>query len=190
VARDTVEESILALHAEKRKLVAAVLDGSGSAAALSTEDLVELRGDQRGNGVDLSAAPAPPRPVAASRALGDHRLRPIDDRGLGGDAIGGSKDVGLESIAASAGNRGTSRGSAIPVATTTPAFSTDPDTKPSSAPGTASHDAFSRQNSPLSIESAELRPYVRHHSPLIAMNPEPRPYSRRTSRLSIESGEL
>ena len=42
VARDTVEESILALHDEKRKLVAGVLDGTGAAGALSTEDLVEL----------------------------------------------------------------------------------------------------------------------------------------------------
>jgi len=65
-----------------------------------------------------------------------------------------------------------------------------PDTKPSSAAGTASHDAVSRHNSPLSIESAELRPYIRHNSSLIAMKPEPRPYSRRNSRLSIESREL
>jgi len=65
-----------------------------------------------------------------------------------------------------------------------------PDTKPSSAAGTASHDALSRHNSPLSIESAEPRPYIRHNSPLIAKNPEPRPYSRRTSPLSVESAEL
>jgi len=67
---------------------------------------------------------------------------------------------------------------------------TGPDTKPCSAPGTASHDAVPRHNSPLSIESAELRPHIGHDPPFIAMNPEPRPYSRRTSRLSIESGEL
>jgi len=64
------------------------------------------------------------------------------------------------------------------------------DTRCSSAPGTASHDAVLRHNSRLSIERAELRPYFRHNSSLIAMKPEPRPYSRRNSRLSIESREL
>jgi len=56
------------------------------------------------------------------------RRSPIVERG--GDAIGGSKDVGLESIAASAGNRGASRGSAGPVAETAQAFSTGPDAAP------------------------------------------------------------
>ncbi|MSP93105.1 MAG: DEAD/DEAH box helicase [Myxococcales bacterium] len=42
VARGTIEEAILALHATKRSLVADVLDGSGQAAGLTTEDLVAL----------------------------------------------------------------------------------------------------------------------------------------------------
>jgi hypothetical protein len=37
-----VEEGIVSLRAEKRDLVAGVLDGSGAAGALSTEDLVAL----------------------------------------------------------------------------------------------------------------------------------------------------
>jgi hypothetical protein len=41
-ARGTVEEGIVSLRAEKRDLVAGVLDGSGAAGALSTEDLVAL----------------------------------------------------------------------------------------------------------------------------------------------------
>ena len=42
VAKDTIEEQILALHAEKRQLVASVLDGSDQAAKLSSHELVDL----------------------------------------------------------------------------------------------------------------------------------------------------
>ena len=42
VARDTIEERVLALHAEKRELAAAVLDGSGSTAALDADTILEL----------------------------------------------------------------------------------------------------------------------------------------------------
>ncbi len=42
VARGTIEEQILALHAEKRELVAGLLDGSGAAAALKTDELLAL----------------------------------------------------------------------------------------------------------------------------------------------------
>jgi SNF2 family DNA or RNA helicase len=42
VARDTIEEAILSLQADKRRLVDDVLDGSGSAGALSTSELVAL----------------------------------------------------------------------------------------------------------------------------------------------------
>ncbi len=42
VARDTVEEKILALHEQKRELISALLDGSGTAAALSSEQLLAL----------------------------------------------------------------------------------------------------------------------------------------------------
>ena len=44
VSRGTLEEAILDLHANKRELVKALLDGTGSAAALSTEELVEMIG--------------------------------------------------------------------------------------------------------------------------------------------------
>ncbi len=42
VTRGTIEEGILALHAEKRDLVAGLLDGTGAAATLGTNELVEL----------------------------------------------------------------------------------------------------------------------------------------------------
>ncbi len=42
VAKDTIEEEILALHASKRDLVEGILEGSGDAAKFSTEDLASL----------------------------------------------------------------------------------------------------------------------------------------------------
>ncbi len=42
VARETVEESILALHADKRSLVAGILEGADASPTLSTEDLLAL----------------------------------------------------------------------------------------------------------------------------------------------------
>ncbi|MDP2314201.1 MAG: DEAD/DEAH box helicase, partial [Pseudomonadota bacterium] len=51
VARGTIEEQILALHAEKRELVAGLLDGSGAAAALKTDELLALL--QAGDADDL-----------------------------------------------------------------------------------------------------------------------------------------
>ena len=42
IAQGTIEEEILRLHESKRDLVAGILDGDGTAAKLSTEDLVHL----------------------------------------------------------------------------------------------------------------------------------------------------
>ncbi len=42
VAEGTIEEQILALHADKRELVAGVLDGTDRAARMDTEDLIKL----------------------------------------------------------------------------------------------------------------------------------------------------
>jgi len=42
VAKDTIEEEILKLHETKRDLVAGILDGTHSAAKLSTKDLIDL----------------------------------------------------------------------------------------------------------------------------------------------------
>lgn len=42
IAKDTIEEEILKLHETKRDLVAGILDGTHSAAKLSTKDLIEL----------------------------------------------------------------------------------------------------------------------------------------------------
>ncbi|HEU4612693.1 MAG TPA: DEAD/DEAH box helicase, partial [Kofleriaceae bacterium] len=45
IARGTVEERIIAMHRDKRALVASVLDGTGAAARLSTRDLLALLGE-------------------------------------------------------------------------------------------------------------------------------------------------
>ncbi|MBI2919711.1 MAG: hypothetical protein HYY18_01350 [Planctomycetes bacterium] len=42
VAADTIEDKILAMHGDKRELVASVLEGTDRAARLSTEDLIAL----------------------------------------------------------------------------------------------------------------------------------------------------
>jgi SNF2 family DNA or RNA helicase len=42
IARGTIEEKILALHADKRSMVAGILEGTSSAARLSTKDLLAL----------------------------------------------------------------------------------------------------------------------------------------------------
>jgi SNF2 family DNA or RNA helicase len=42
IARDTVEERILKMHADKRALVTSILDGTSAAGKLSTRDLLEL----------------------------------------------------------------------------------------------------------------------------------------------------
>src|SRR5690606_18448028 len=62
VAKDTVEERILALHAEKRALVSAILDGSDRAGALSTSELVALIRD---GGASSAGGSARPEAVAA-----------------------------------------------------------------------------------------------------------------------------
>jgi hypothetical protein len=53
VAKDTIEEQILALHGSKRELISGVLEGSDRAARLNTEELVSLiRLSQVQNGED------------------------------------------------------------------------------------------------------------------------------------------
>jgi SNF2 family DNA or RNA helicase len=42
VARDTIEQQILALHADKRELISGVLDGADRAGKMSTDELVSL----------------------------------------------------------------------------------------------------------------------------------------------------
>jgi superfamily II DNA or RNA helicase len=42
IARGTIEEKILAMHGDKRALVASILEGTGAAARLSTKDLMTL----------------------------------------------------------------------------------------------------------------------------------------------------
>ena len=50
VALGTIEEKMLALHAQKRALVARLLEGKGEAATLSTEDLLSLLSTARREG--------------------------------------------------------------------------------------------------------------------------------------------
>jgi SNF2 family DNA or RNA helicase len=45
VARDTVEERVLALQEHKRRIAAAALDGADAAARLTREDLLTLLAD-------------------------------------------------------------------------------------------------------------------------------------------------
>ena len=42
VAKETIEESILGLHGEKRALVAGVLDGGADGRVVGAEELLEL----------------------------------------------------------------------------------------------------------------------------------------------------
>ena len=49
VTQDTIEETVLALHGDKRALFEGVLEGAGKAAKLSTQELVDLI---RGGGED------------------------------------------------------------------------------------------------------------------------------------------
>lgn len=67
VAKGTVEEQILALHADKRALVTAVLDGTDRAGALSTDELVGLI---RGEDAGVKRA-RPTRSLGGSGAVGD-----------------------------------------------------------------------------------------------------------------------
>jgi superfamily II DNA or RNA helicase len=48
IARGTIEEAIIAMHADKRALVASILEGTGTAARLSTKDLMALLAQSTG----------------------------------------------------------------------------------------------------------------------------------------------
>lgn len=81
VSKGTIEERILALHAEKRALVASVLDGTDVAASLSTEDLVDLIGEgvrmgRARRGEEGDGASGPSRPSDPPTSL----LAPTSDR--------------------------------------------------------------------------------------------------------------
>ncbi|HEX4420837.1 MAG TPA: DEAD/DEAH box helicase [Kofleriaceae bacterium] len=60
VARGTIEEKILAMHDDKRALVAGVLDGTDVAARLSTKDLLALLSATQGAPIPEAAEPAEP----------------------------------------------------------------------------------------------------------------------------------
>jgi superfamily II DNA or RNA helicase len=74
VARGTVEEKVLALHAEKRDLVEGVLDGTERAGKLSVRELVALirEGAEGGTEADADAEPA----TRASRRVEPPEARP------------------------------------------------------------------------------------------------------------------
>jgi len=72
IARGTIEDKILAMHADKRALIAGVLEGTSAAARLTTRDLLSLIS----SGPDPRAAephepdePAPPRAVPHLRLV-------------------------------------------------------------------------------------------------------------------------
>jgi superfamily II DNA or RNA helicase len=64
VARETVEEKILALHEQKRDLVSSVLEGTGAASTLSADELLELLRE----GTETGAATAALEDKAANAA--------------------------------------------------------------------------------------------------------------------------
>ncbi|MFZ4579831.1 MAG: SNF2-related protein [Myxococcota bacterium] len=63
VARGTIEERILELHARKRDLVSALLDGTADAGRLTTEELVGLLAEAAGRGSPGGKGDRSPRPV-------------------------------------------------------------------------------------------------------------------------------
>ena len=71
IARGTIEDKILALHADKRALIAGVLDGTSAAARLTTRDLLAL----------IASGPAP------------RAAEPPDD--LSDDMLGGLRDTAV-----------------------------------------------------------------------------------------------
>jgi SNF2 family DNA or RNA helicase len=72
IARGTIEDKILALHADKRALIAGVLDGTSAAARLTTRDLLALIA----SGPDPRAAEAPEAPDAPDAELPDDAPAP------------------------------------------------------------------------------------------------------------------
>ena len=76
VARDTIEEQILEMHAQKREIVEGLLEGTGSSAALSTSELVELLAGSGTVKVPKKKEVAP-RPLTAIEALPMPPAQPI-----------------------------------------------------------------------------------------------------------------
>lgn len=85
VSKGTIEEAILALHEEKRDLVAGVLDGAGTAAKLTNDELMALirAGEgapevDRGEEVEASDVEPPPAlSLAAAQAAGAAAAKPL-----------------------------------------------------------------------------------------------------------------
>ena len=57
VARGTIEEAVLTLHAAKRDLAAGVLEGTDAAASLGTDELIDLIRKAPGSGLDAQPLP-------------------------------------------------------------------------------------------------------------------------------------
>ena len=74
VAAATIEDKILALHGDKRALVASVLDGTDRAAALTTDDLMALLRD--GEVPPPGPAAGGPAPAAAQGRRRARRASP------------------------------------------------------------------------------------------------------------------
>src|SRR5262249_33807387 len=66
IARGTIEDKIIALHADRRALIAGVLEGTSAAARLTTRDLLAR----------ISSGPAPRRRPARRRARTAPRAAP------------------------------------------------------------------------------------------------------------------
>jgi len=69
IAKDTVEEGIVRLHGEKRELADALLEGTGSSASLSYEEMVALMtGGAFGSALVDEDADAEPGPAVEAHA--------------------------------------------------------------------------------------------------------------------------
>ncbi len=75
VAEGTIEEQILELHADKRELVAGVLDGTDRAAKMNTDDLINLI--KEGRNIGAVTASAIPIETTVSRCRWLRRLNAL-----------------------------------------------------------------------------------------------------------------
>jgi len=106
IAKATIEERILALHAEKRALVASVLEGSDAAATLDTEALIDLitEGAPRTPRAVVIHAPPPAAPVAPPPLAKPKPVKVRLPRVLGEDP-GGLAELAAAFVEASGENK-------------------------------------------------------------------------------------
>ena len=110
VTRDTIEEKVLALHEDKRDLVAGILDGSDRAGKLSTQELVALlrEGARESAGVEVADDAAPEAggrdaPRAAAEPRGKKVPGDLLEEFQGSVIFGGAADTTARTYAREVG---------------------------------------------------------------------------------------